>query len=405
MSRPVWFTIVQKELMDASRDRRAMMALLIFPLLGPALIYYMLTSQLDIRDDARQALEVPVVGGENARDLIDYLRQAGLTINPVALPEGIRGPGFSADLQTFVEALIDDRREDFVLVIPAGFGYKIGQSRSVNVELHFDSSRQAALPSIARLESLIQAWSKETAVLRLLARGIDPAIVSPVALQRIDVASPQARAQVILGMIPLFVIMAALVSGMGVAVDATAGERERKSLEPLLVHPVPRSSIVAGKWLAATVFSAIGLVIVMVLTLFALSRVPLEQVGLTFAIGPHEAMSILITTLPLAFLATSMQLFLGIFAKSLKDAQTYLSLITLLPMAPYIYNIFNTQGREFWMNFIPMLGQTMLLDDVIGGRQPALLDFILSAAMVLLCSLVFILLAAQVFKREHIICS
>lgn len=206
-------------------------------------------------------------------------------------------------------------------------------------------------------------------------------------------------------MIPFFIIVAAFVCGMGIAVDATAGERERKSLEPLLVNPIQRSSIVVGKWMAAATFSTLGLLLVMILNLFALNLVPLEQLGLSFSINLTEIIGILIITLPLAFFATALQLFVGIFAKSFKDAQAYLSVISMLPMAPLFYNIFNTEDRELWMSLVPMLGQHMLLADVVAGKNPPLFDFAVAALSVVLFSLVFIYGATLVFKRERIIFS
>lgn len=402
MKSAVWFIVTCKELKDASRDRRAIMALLVFPILGPALVYFMLTALLDIGEEVAD-IDLPVMGADNAPDLIDFLRQNGVNVTAAEI-EGVTPPiQFDANTTEAVGEAISSRQHDFVLIIPDDFPDNLAQSQTVNVELHHDSSRTRTGPQVNRVQQLIQGWGRETRTLRLLARGVDPQIINPVAVQTIDVSTPQARAQVILGMIPLFVIIAAFVSGMGVAVDETAGERERKSLEPLLVNPIRRGSIVLGKWMAAAVFSTAGLLLVLFLNLFALSRVPLEQMGLTFAIGPVEIAGILLTTLPLAFFATSIQIFVGIFARSFKDAQAYLSLIMMLPMIPYLYNIFNTQGREFWMNFVPMLGQNMLLADVVAGRSPPVTDFLLAGLTVLLCSFIFMTLAARVFMRERII--
>src|SRR5690606_39870482 len=120
------------------------------------------------------------------------------------------------------------------------------------------------------------------------------------------------------------------------------------------------------------VFSVTGLVLVTGLNLFALSRVPREALGVSFALGAAGLGGILLVTVPLAFFATSLQIFVGIFARSFKDAQVYISLMAFLPMLPYFYNIMNTTGREAWMGLVPMLGQNMLLTDVVSGRTPAL---------------------------------
>jgi sodium transport system permease protein len=290
-------------------------------------------------------------------------------------------------------------------VIPSDFTRRVSESASINVELLFDSSRTASGAKVGRVQGLIDAWGRETAALRLMIRGIDPALIRPVNVGRIDVASAQARAQAVLSMIPMFVIMAAFMSGVGIAVDATAGERERKSLEPLLVNPVPRGRLVLGKWGASIVFSVIGLVLVMAGNLYAMSLVPLEQLGVSFLVGPAEIAGMLLVTVPLAFFATSLQIFVGLFAKSFKDAQVYIGLMSLLPMLPYFYNVMNTQGRETWMSLVPMLGQNMLLTDVLSGRPPGMGDTLLAVVALLAWSLVFIMLAGRMLKRERIIYS
>jgi len=424
----IWLVITRKELIDAIRDRRALLALLLFPVIGPFVIYFMFNTIVDIAEEAKD-LTLPISGAVHAPDLVDYLVQSGIKLEhveikrtqtldeksgtPVAEPpsevntfEAVPEPyTYPSNLLAEVRERIEDRTYDFVLVIPNDFSTRLAHSRSVNVELFHESSRATAQAKVGRVQRTISAWNQETASLRLMARGISPTVARPVSIEKIDVASPQARAQRILGMIPFFIIVAAFVCGMGIAVDATAGERERKSLEPLLVNPIERTSIVVGKWMAAATFSGVGLLLVMLLNLLALNQVPLEQLGLSFSISATEIIGIIIITLPLAFFATALQLFVGIFAKSFKDAQAYLSVISMLPMAPLFYNIFNTEDRELWMSLVPMLGQHMLLADVVAGKNPPLFDFAVAAVSVVLFSLMFIYGATLVFKRERIIFS
>jgi sodium transport system permease protein len=398
-----WLVVLLKELRDASRDKRAVVSLLIFPVMGPLLIYFMFNMIIDLGEEA-QDVELPVAGIEYAPDLVDYLRQNGINVTGLALA-GDPADSFSPARSAEVAEAIAARNFDFALLIPADFERRLAAGESVNVELHLDSSRTAAAPRVGRVQALIDAWGRETTVLRLLARGINSDLIRPVNVSRVDVASAQARAQAVLGMIPMFVIMAAFMSGVGIAVDSTAGERERKSLEPLLVNPVPRSSIVLGKWLAATCFSIFGLLLVMTLNLLALSKVPLEEVGLAFLIGPGEILGMLLATIPLGFFATSLQILVGNFARSFKDAQVYIGLMSLLPMLPYFYNIFNSTGRETWMNMVPMLAQNMLLTDVVSGRNPPMLDFAMAAAVLILWSLLLIFLATRLLSRERVIFS
>ena len=402
----MWSVITRKELKDALRDRRALAGMLLFPVMGPLMIYFMFNSIIDIAEEAGD-ITLPVVGKDYAHDLVDYLDQNGINILPLSLetPDEPDQAFYNAGQLAEVRTLIRSRQYDYVLVIPPDFDSLIGASRRSNIELHLESTRTKAAPQTARISSLIDSWGRETASLRLLARGISPQLVSPVTVVSIDIASQQSRVQRLLGMVPFFVLMAAFVCGMGVAVDVTAGERERKSLEPLLVNPVPRSTIVIGKWLAAVTFSATGLILVLVLNFFSLSRIPLEEVGIVFNIGTLQLTGILLTILPMSLLAPAIQIFIGIFARSFKDAQGYLSFVMLLPMIPFFYNMFNTQDRAFWMNFVPMLGQHMLLNDVVRGEAPGITDFVVAGVSLFIYSMFFVYAASRLIRKERIIFS
>jgi len=391
----------RKEVRDALRDRRSLMSLCIFPVIGPLIILFMFNQILDTVEEA-QDITLPVIGANVAPDLIDYLQQNGVLVEAV---EPVAAGVLSPAQDTAVRTAIAERSWNFVLLVPPDFGDHISEGESVNLELQYDSSRQREAGKVARIENLLQAWGSETAVLRLVARGVSPALVRPVSVARIDVASEQARAQTILGMVSMFVLLAAFVSGVGIAIDATAGERERKSLEPLLVNPVSRLSLILGKWLAASMFSTAGLALVLALNLTALHQVPLEQLGISFIMGPREIAGILLATLPVGFFATALQLLIGLFARSFKDAQVYIGLLSLLPMLPFYYNMMNDTGREPWMNLVPLLGQNMLLTDVVSGRSPAMADFLLAGICLLAWAAVFIALASHLLKRERLLFS
>jgi sodium transport system permease protein len=141
----------------------------------------------------------------------------------------------------------------------------------------------------------------------------------------------------------------------------------------------------------------------LVLCMWVMSYVPLEELGLRFQVSPLQVVGMLLATLPLAFLATSMQMLVGIFAKSFKDAQSYIGVLVLLPMLPGLYTTFNPIRTETWMYAVPMLGQHLLLTDVMGGEDVPLIGYFLSPISVLLLCLVFSWLTAKLFERESII--
>lgn len=423
MFKGAWRFVAQKELKDALRDRNAILMVVLFPLLGPIMIYFMFNQVIKMATDFGE-VSLSVSGYEYATDLVDYLQQNGIEVKEYSTQENGENTNaseagedsaersneekpaiFEHDRIANVQSAIESRRLDYVLVVPSDFEKKISESKTVNLELHFESSRNQAQAKVGRVQQLINAWAKETSVLRLMARGVNPAVIEPINLVRIDVASKQARAQRIMSMIPMFTLMAAFVCGIGVAVDATAGERERKSLEPLLVNPLPRMQLVLGKWLVATLFSISGLCLITILNLIVLDNIPLAEIGLVLQLGSNEILGILITLAPIALLVTSMQMFVGMLARSFKEAQGYIGLMNMLPMFPFFMNVFNNQGRELWMTFVPVYGQYMLLEDVVSGKTPEAWEFVLSAGVIAVFTVVFLLITARLFKRERIIFS
>ncbi|MBQ76519.1 MAG: hypothetical protein CMQ20_16055 [Gammaproteobacteria bacterium] len=379
--------VLGKEIRDAARDRRALLTAFLFPVLSPLLVYFMMTAIIELQTDADK-MTIPIIGGEHAPALIQWLKEQDVHLEK-----------FSGDAKQAVK----DKDKELVVIIPDDFQQRFGELKTVPVEVVSDGSRTDSQPKVRRVHELLRQYNQEIGALRLIARGVSPDVTRVVVSQHVDVASKEQRAATALNFIPMYIILAAFVAGMGIAVDSTAGERERKTLEPLFINPVERYQIVTGKWLAATLFSAIGMALTLVLCVAAMGQVPLAQIGLQFHIGNGQMLSMLLATLPLAFLATSMQLLLGIFAKSFKDAQSYIGLLVLLPMAPSMYMMFNPFMTREWMFAIPMLGQHLLLVDVLGAKEVPLIGYFYSAASCLLLGMALVLITARLFQRESIL--
>ncbi|MBQ63247.1 MAG: hypothetical protein CMQ19_14415 [Gammaproteobacteria bacterium] len=379
--------VLGKEVRDAARDKRALLTAFLFPVLSPLLVYFMMTAIIELQTDADK-MTIPIIGGEHAPALVQWLQEQDVHLEK-----------FDGDAKQVVR----DKDKELVVIIPDDFQQKFGELKTVQIEIVSDGSRTDSQPKIRRVHDLLRQYNQEIGALRLIARGVSPDVTRVVMSQHIDVASKEQRAAMALNFIPMYIILAAFVAGMGIAVDSTAGERERKTIEPLLINPVERYQIVTGKWLAATIFSAIGMALTLVLCIAAMGQVSLAQIGLQFHIGNGQMLSMLLATLPLAFLATSMQLLLGIFAKSFKDAQSYIGLLVLLPMVPSMYMMFSPFATQEWMFAIPMLGQHLLLVDVLGAKEVPLIGYFYSAISCLVLSMALVLITARLFQRESIL--
>jgi len=378
--------VFYKEIKDGTRDKRAVMSAFIFPLMAPLIVYGIVMMIVNLRTQAVETV-IPVMGIENAPALISWLEERDVKVE-----------AFEGD----PEEAVRTKAKELVLVIPENYSERFADIRTAVVEIVNDGSRTDTQATYRRLDYMIRRYSMEIASLRLISRGVSPEVMRVVDTEDIDVASKQQLAVAALNFLPFYVILAAFVSGMGIAVDSTAGERERKTLEPLLINPIQRYDIVFGKWFAASMFSSTGMVTTLVLCITALLFAPLDEMGLNFHITLNQILLVVFATLPIAFLATSMQMLLGIFAKSFKDAQSYIGILTMLPMIPYFIMLINPFATQDWMYAIPMLSQLILMTDVLGMKETPGYAYIYSFITSFVLGAGLALVTARLFQRESI---
>src|SRR5512135_2925890 len=236
----IWI-VFNKEVVDNLRDRKTVAGSLLYPLLGPFMMLLLFTVLGNtIATQSEKPLALPVVGPENAPALVQFLQQNGAFIQP--------GP---ADPEGEVKA----GNQDVVLVIHPNYAKEFSSGQPAPVRLIADESRQSASVSIRRAKELLGQYSAQIGRLRLLVRGVDPAVVDALAIEETDVATPQSQAAMFLNILPYFIIFSVFIGGMYLVIDTIAGERERGSLEPLLINPVARSEFLLGKLAATVVFA------------------------------------------------------------------------------------------------------------------------------------------------------
>jgi sodium transport system permease protein len=379
--------VVRKELLDGLRDRRSLLSLLLFPLVGPGVVAVVLTQTAE-QLSGEAGTRLPVVGREHAPGLVRFLEDHGVEIREAP-----------AD----IEHAVREREVDAVLVVPEDYGRSYRDGKPARVELVVDESRTEAMATVHKVERLIEAHGKQVGALRLLAHGVSPELSEPVKIDKVDLSTPKKRAAVFLNLIPMFVLLASFMGGMYTATDATAGERERGSLEALLIAPVSRTALVLGKWLTTVLFSVVTVTLTLAATLTALSRVPMGSLGLTLSLGVADSLAILAITLPLSLFVAAAQLLVASFARSFKEAQTYLSLMVFAPMLPGMLTTLSPIKTQLWMTAVPVLGQQVILGDIIRGVHVAPLGVILTILSSALGGALCVLATARLFQRERII--
>jgi sodium transport system permease protein len=334
-------------------------------------------------------LELPVIGAEYAPTLIQFLEQRGAIIQPAPADpyEAIRNGD-----------------EEIILEITAQYPENFVNGRPATVRLIMDSSRQSSLSTIERLRSMLEGYNSIIGSLRLSARGINTAVVEPLAVEQVDLATPQTQVLIFLNMMPYFVIMVIFVGGMHVVIDATAGEKERGSLEPLLINPVARAEFVLGKLMASIPFAMLAVFMNLVAFAIAFNAVPLEEfLGFQLTIDVLALLKIFLISLPMILLAGSLQMIIATFTRSFKEAQSYVGFLPLIPALPGIGLAFMPVKPTPWVMLIPTFGQQILINQFMRAEPVSLLNVILSSAATLVLAILLTVIAVYLFKQERII--
>lgn len=384
-----WWTVFRKEGMENLRDRRTMLNSLVYgPLFGPLLFVVLMGMMLGKASErAERALELPVVGAEYAPNLVAYLRQADIEIK---------------DAPADPEQAVRDQDEELVLRIPEDFGEHWREGRSAPLELIYDDSRQFTATSVRRLNNVLEAYAGTHAAMRLSVRGVNPELVRPLNVVRRDQSSAQSRAGMILAFLPYILILGAFLGGMYLAIDTTAGERERQSLEALLINPVPRSQILAGKLLATTVFALAALAISLLGFVLFLRFIPTGSLGFEIRLDGTTALYALATIAPVALLAASSQTLVAAFSKSFREAQTWLSMLMLIPALPSLVMAVMQVRPVDWMYATPLLSQHVIITHLVRGDVVQPWQYGASIATTLVLGLLLAWVATAMYNRERL---
>ncbi|MDE0263631.1 MAG: ABC transporter permease [Bryobacterales bacterium] len=380
--------VLRKELVDGLRDRRSLLSVLAPLALLPLMLFMAMSQASESVERARQ-IKVPIVGAEHARELTDWLdQQAGIEIE--------QGPDQPREA-------VRNGDVDFVLVIPEDFAERFAGSETAEVEIILEGMDRSLDRAVGRVRDLVRGYGRGIADQRLIVRGISPEVARPVRVETIELATQQQRTAMLIGFMPLILVMGIFVGGLQVAIDSTAGERERGSLEPLLVIPVPRLSIIGGKWLAATAFSLASAVLTAALMGIGLEYSPLQRLGLRLELDGGVMALMVAAIVPLAFSVTALQMVVATLARSYKEAQSYVSFLMLLPMLPLALTMNSPIEDASWRLLVPVLAQQQLIQGAIGGEGVALVDFVVTVLVAAAFAGVCLWLTSDLFRRERIV--
>lgn len=348
------WAVCAKELRDGLRDRRTLLIIVLSGvLLGPVVLVAIsgLVASFEARAERR---ELVAVGLEHAPGLKNFLQRQSMSLQaaPADYEARLRG----------------SKLHDAVLVVPRGFEGALVRGEQPQLEVVYDSGNRQSQVSASRVAQLVQAYARERGQLSLLLRGVSPELLAPLQLQERDLASTPGGGVQLTAMLPFFVIMAVLYGALNAALDTTAGERERASLEPLLMTPAPRVVLVLGKW------GAVALLAMLIAVLSCLSFLPAQALlrsdalQAMFQFGWRELGLFLAVLLPFAAALSALLMAVAIRCKTYKEAQASSAVVVLgVSMLPLLTTL-NQSGEAPWHLWVPALAQYTLLARVLKGE-------------------------------------
>ena len=381
--------VLVKELVDGLRDRRTVVMAVVFPLLGPLVLAAALSmASKQARSAGEDGLRLPVAGAEHAPALVAFLAEGGLEAAPA--PDDPEGAVRRGDAEV-------------VLVVPDGFGERLRSGEPAPVRLVVDTSRHSARAAGERVRGRLEAWAQRTAAQRLVVRGIHPLVTAPLAVETTDVATPESRAALLFSVMPYFLVMAVFMGGMAVAIDTTAGERERHSLEPLLANPVPRAALVLGKVAASSFFSLLALAETSAAFALLPVALPPERLGIALRLDGVVVLKVFVLCLPFLLAANALMVLVAARARTFRAAQTTLSFLMLLPAVPGFVLAMTPVKVQAWMAVVPALAEQLVMVRLLRGEAVGAGDALRAMLASVVLAAVLLGLAVRDLERGRLL--
>jgi sodium transport system permease protein len=383
--------VFRKELKDALRDRRTWIIVLVSSLLAGPVSLLLIASFVSSAEESAARREVVMANAAGAPVLVNYLQRSGATI--VDTPADFR------------EQLRSGRLQNAVVVIPDDFSQRLAAGETVRLDVVFDETANRAQTAVRTTMALLQGFNRELGSQRLLARGVSPQVLQPLQVEEVNLAGSRARGAQLLFLVPWLALVGAVVGAISVAIDVTAGERERGSLEPLLMNPVSTASIVLGKWAVAASCSAAVVLLTLAGFTAAMQFVRSENLAALMQFGAPEVALFVVLLLPFSAMVGSLNMLAATYGRSHKEAQTYASYITMLVNFVPILPLFLTIRDAPWQLLVPALGQQTVLMRALRGESVGTLDILVPSAIALSVTAIALLAQARLLRDERIVFS
>ena len=385
---PPMLTVAMKEIVDTIRDRRTILVTLISAALAGPVFLFLIFNMFAQQADRARELTLAVRGAEHAGALMAYLERQ--QVKAATAPDDFEARIRAGDL-------------DVVMIVERSFEEDVKKGRAATVRLVYDRSRDRARASIEQAETLLRAYNRQWGQTRLLLRGIAPEVGNPLNVETVNLATPQQSGAIVLFLLAYYGLFAAVMGGMAVALDTTAGERERASLEPLLMTPATPMDLVGGKWLATTAFNAFVVLVTLGAFWATLAFAPLPPIGVPFLFGATELARFVVILLPIIALVPAILLWVGTRARTYKEAQANVSVLMLVVAIVPFFQLFLQRREPDWIALVPISGQYSLLNRALRGEGVPATELMMSWIVPLVLIALALFAVARLWSRESIL--
>jgi len=386
----VWAVFI-KELRDAVRDRRSWTIALTLSMAAGPLVFVLLSNFISGLEERVAEREVVIEAPSHAPTLVNYLQRIGAKV--------VEAP------PDHLERLRSGSLQNAVVRPPADFEDRLARGETVEIEVVYDESHEKAQPVVATAVRLVESFNRELGQQRLLARGVSPRLLVAVQVQNVNLASTQARGARLLFIVPWAALMVSVFGALSVAIDVTAGERERGSLEPLLANPVDAWQLVVGKWAVVVVYSTAIVLLTLLGFVASMRFVSNETLQALVQLQWREVLLFAVVLLPFSALMAALNMLVATYGRSFKEAQTYVSYISMAVQFSALVPVFLTVRDAAWHLWVPSVGQLSVLMKVLRGEAVGAAHLLLPALVCLAAAAACLWLQARLLRRESIVFS
>jgi sodium transport system permease protein len=391
--------VYRKELVDSLRDRRTVVSMFVIPiLLFPALSVGLGLLGATMMNKAKEEIpRVMIVGGQDSPRIVEALKKNDKI---QIVPE-------SADFET----QITDRKIRAAVVLPADFDAAANRGAAGKVLVDYYEGDIKSELTQKTVRDILRDYRLDLAKSLLTAKGVSTGLIEPFSLDEINVAPPEkVGGSGFGGMIPYFVIILAFTGAMYPAMDLTAGEKERGTMETILTSPVSRTDLVLGKFfmvVTASLATAILALCSMGIS-FMLAKNTIDRLlskndpSFHISLDPRGVLAVFVMILPLSVLFSASMLAVSLFAKSYREAQTYISPMTFVVILPAIVALLPGVELNTRTALVPILSTTLVGKELMAGNHPWGFIALIFASSCVYASIA-IGAAVTLFNRESVL--